>query len=187
LGLFVITGDVANQMGQRPFFSLWGDAVTTATVQDKLQRLLAPVVEAMGCELWGLEFSTGGRHSILRIFIDKDDGVQLEDCERVSRQVSSVLDVEDPINTEYTLEVSSPGMDRPLYRLDQFHRYAGENINLRLRAPFEGRRRYKGLLVGIEGDEVVLRCDGHDYLFPVDAIDKANVVPRFGPDLKEAD
>jgi ribosome maturation factor RimP len=178
-----MTGGIANRMGHRPFFILWGNAVSTATVQDKLQRLLEPVVTAMGCELWGLEFSTGGRYSILRIFIDKESGIQLEDCERVSRQVSAVLDVEDPINTEYTLEVSSPGMDRPLYRLDQFRQFVGETINLRLRAPFEGRRRFKGLLVGVEEQDVVVRCDGHDYLFPVDSIDKANVVPTFGPDL----
>ena len=161
--------------------------MVAATKQDKLRLLLQPVVESMGCDLWGLEFSTGGRYSTLRIFIDKVDGILVEDCERVSRQVSAILDVEDPINTEYTLEVSSPGMDRPLYQLEQFEKYAGEMVNLRLRSPFEGRRRYKGQLVGIEGEDVVLRCEGHDYLFPVDSIDKANVVPQFGSDSKEAD
>lgn len=142
---------------------------------------------AMGCELWGIEYSSSGRHSTLRIYIEKENGVQLEDCERVSRQVSSVLDVEDPINTEYTLEVSSPGMDRPLYTLDHFSRFTGEMVSIRLRAAYEGRRRYKGLLVGIEGDEVVIRCDGEEYLFPIETIDKANVVPRFGPEIQEAD
>jgi len=168
-----------------PFFN--GVAyVSSGTKQTKLLEMLEPVVTAMGCELWGIEL-TSGRGSTLRIYIEKEDGVQLEDCERVSRQVSSVLDVEDPINTEYTLEVSSPGMERPLFTLDHYTRFAGETISIRLRAPYEGRRRYKGLLVGTEGDEVVLRCDGHEFLFPVESIDKANVVARFGPVLDEAD
>jgi len=161
--------------------------VTAGTKQGKLLEMLEPVVTAMGCELWGIEFSSSGRYSTLRIYIEKEDGIQLEDCERVSRQVSSVLDVEDPISTEYTLEVSSPGMDRPLYTLDHFRRFAGETVNLRLRSPYEGRRRYTGLLVGLEGDEVVIQCEGHEYLFPIESIDKANVVPRFGPEIEEAD
>lgn len=147
-----------------------------------MQQLLEPVVTAMGCELWGIEYITGGHRHILRIFIDREEGVQLEDCERVSRQVGSVLDVEDPISSEYTLEVSSPGMDRPLYTLDQFRRYSGETVRLRLRSPYEGRRKFTGLLVGTEGDDVVIRCEAEEYLFPVESIDKANVVPRFGPE-----
>jgi len=150
-------------------------------------ELLEPVVAAMGCELWGMEFASSTRYSTLRIYIEKEGGVLLEDCERVSRQVSTVLDVEDPISTEYTLEVSSPGMDRPLYTLDHFSRFSGEEVNIRLRTPYEGRRRYKGLLVGIEGEDVIVRCDDEEYLFPIDAIDKANVVPRFGPETQEAD
>ena len=148
--------------------------------------MLEPAVTAMGCELWGIEYSSG-RGSTLRIYIDKEDGIQVEDCERVSRQVSSILDVEDPINTEYTLEVSSPGMDRPLFSLEQFTRYAGHTINLKLKIPYEGRRKFKGLLVGTENEDVVLRSDGHEYLFPVESIDKANVIPQFEPDTKEAD
>ncbi len=148
--------------------------------------MLEPVVNAMDCELWGLEFYGSGRRNTLRIYIDKPGGVVLEDCERVSRQVSSVLDVEDPIQSEYTLEVSSPGMDRPLYTLEQFARYSGELVSLRLSVPYEGRRKFKGQLVGVEGEDVVIRLEGHEYLFPVDSIDKAHVVPRFGSDKQEA-
>lgn len=144
--------------------------------------LLKPVVEAMGCELWGLEYLTGGKHVTLRIYIDKPDGVVLEDCERVSRQISSVMDVEDPIRSEYTLEVSSPGMDRPLYTLDQFALFIGEEVNIRLKVPYEGRRKYKGRLNGVEGDEVLIVVDDHEFLFPIETIDKANVVPSFGSD-----
>ena len=145
-----------------------------------LIELLEPVVESMGCQLWGLEYhSAGKRRGILRLFIDKQDGVGLSDCERVSRQVSSVLDVEDPIAGEYTLEVSTPGMDRPLYTLEQYAQFAGEQIKLKLRVPFEGRRLFSGLLSGVEEDEVKLVVDDEEYLFPIESIDKANIVPNF--------
>lgn len=147
--------------------------------QEALIALITPVVSAMGCELWGVEYSSQGRHATLRIYIDGENGVALDDCERVSRQVSSLLDVEDPIKTEYTLEVSSPGVDRPLYTLAQFTEYVGTDVSLRLRFPYEGRRNFKGRLNGVEGDEIVVVSDNHEFLFPIDSIDKANVVPRF--------
>ena len=117
---------------------------------EQLQALLAPVVEALGYECWGLEFLSQGRHSLLRVYIDKADGILIEDCETVSRQVSGVLDVEDPISGEYTLEVSSPGMDRPLFTLEQFARYVGEQVKIKLRVPFERRRNFQGVLRGVE-------------------------------------
>ena len=131
------------------------------------------------CELWGLELQSGGKRKLLRIYIDSEDGIGVEDCERVSRQSSSILDVEDAINGEYVLEVSSPGMDRPLYELAQYEKYKGEDISLRLRFPYDGRRNFKGRLVGIDGDEIVLVVADTEYLFPIEGIDKANVVPRF--------
>lgn len=153
------------------------------TRQGLLLELLEPVVESMGCQLWGLELHSSGRRSTLRLYIDKPDGVVLDDCERVSRQVSSVLDVEDPIRGEYTLEVSSPGMDRPLYTVAQFEQFAGEDVSVRLRVPYEGRRKFKGRLAGVEGNDVVVVVDDHEYLFPVESIDRAKVVPRFGKDV----
>ncbi len=142
--------------------------------------MIAPIVHAMGCEFWGLEYLSSGRNGMLRIYIEREnDGVTVEDCEKVSRQVSSQLDVEDPITGEYTLEVSSPGMDRPLYTLGQFEKYIGEDVALRLRFPHEGRRKFKGRLNGVEGEDVLLIVDDHEYLFPLDSIEKANVVPRF--------
>jgi len=144
-----------------------------------LQELAEPVARALGCELWGLEYHASRRRGILRVYIDKPDGVTLDDCERVSRQLSSVLDVEDPIQNEYTLEVSSPGMYRPLYTLEQFERYAGEQVKVKLRVPYEGRRHFSGLLTGVETDEVKVLVDDHEYLLPIEAIDKANVVPDF--------
>ena len=151
-----------------------------AVADIKLKQLLQPVVEALGCELWGLELQTGGKTKLLRIFIDRaEEGVGIEDCERVSRQSSAVLDVEDVINGEYILEVSSPGMDRPLYELSQYEQYIGEDISLRLRFPYEGRRNFKGRLTGVDGDEIIVVATDHEFLFPVEGIEKANVVPRF--------
>ncbi|MBT7947972.1 MAG: ribosome maturation factor RimP [Porticoccaceae bacterium] len=151
-----------------------------AVADSKIRQLLQPVVEALGCELWGVDLQTGAKTKLLRIYIDKDnDLVGIEDCERVSRQASSILDVEDAINGEYILEVSSPGMDRPLYEIGQYERYVGEDISLRLRFPYEGRRNFKGRLTGVDGDEIILVVTDHEYLFPVEGIEKANVVPRF--------
>ena len=146
---------------------------------EQLQALVAPVVEALGYECWGIEFLSQGRHSLLRIYIDRAEGILVDDCEKVSRQISGVLDVEDPIPSEYTLEVSSPGMDRPLFTLVQFAAHAGEQVKIRLRSPFEGRRNFQGLLRGVEEEDVVVQVDDHEFLLPIDLIDKANIIPRF--------
>lgn len=147
--------------------------------EQQLQAMLAPTISGLGYEFWGLEYLTHGRQAVLRVFIDSPNGIGVEDCATVSRQVSAVLDVEDPIPVEYTLEVSSPGMDRPLFTLDQYARHVGDLIKLRLRAPFEGRRNFSGQLVSIEGDEIVIVVDEHEFLLPIELIDKANIVPRF--------
>ncbi|MBT4161985.1 MAG: ribosome maturation factor RimP [Gammaproteobacteria bacterium] len=147
-------------------------------MSDQLTDLIQPVVEGLGCELWGIERLSMGRHSMLKIYIDNEDGVDVEDCARVSRQVSSLLDVEDPVSGEYTLEVSSPGLDRRLFRLDQFEAYAGAEIRIKLKRPYEGKRKFTGRLRGVEGDEVVLGQDGEEVLFPFEAIERANVVPE---------
>lgn len=144
-----------------------------------LYALIEPVVTSMGFELWGIDHLAQGKHSRLVIYIDNPEGVSVEDCASISRQVSAVLDVEDPIAGEYRLEVSSPGMDRPLFTLDHFARFKGYVIALKLRTPFEGRRKFQGLLAGIEGDDVLLQLEDEEYCFPIDAIDQARVVPRF--------
>ncbi|MCH8499445.1 MAG: ribosome maturation factor RimP [Marinobacter sp.] len=146
----------------------------------QLQTMLQPVVEGLGYEFWGLEYRTQGRHTVLRIFIDDaEKGISVDDCEKVSRQISGVLDVEDPIQVEYTLEVSSPGMDRPLFQLAQYEAFAGHRVEIRLRMPFEGRRKFQGLLKGIEEADVVVVVDDHEYLLPFDSIERAHIVPVF--------
>ncbi|MFY9178251.1 MAG: ribosome maturation factor RimP [Venatoribacter sp.] len=147
--------------------------------ETQLIELLKPVVESMGFIFWGLEFSLQGRHTMLRIYIDHADGISVDQCAEVSRQISSVMDVEDPIAQEYTLEISSPGLDRSLFTLEQYQQYANHIIELRLRLPFEGRRKFKGQLIGIEQEDVVLVVDEHEYLLPFELIEKAHVVPQF--------
>ncbi|WP_428035886.1 ribosome maturation factor RimP [Amphritea sp.] len=144
-----------------------------------LQELIEPSVVALGYQLWGVEMISQGRHSMLRIYIDAEEGIGVEDCASVSRQVSGILDVEDPISGEYTLEVSSPGMDRPLFTLEQYQAFVGHVVQVKLRMPFEGRRRFKGVLKGIEDEDIVLVVDQEEYLLPIDHIDKANIVPQF--------
>lgn len=156
-------------------------------VKDELKSLVAPVVESMGFVFWGLEFLGQGRHSRLRIFIDHADGINVEQCAQVSRQVSSVMDVEDPISQEYTLEVSSPGMDRPLFELEQFIEYQGHVVQIRLHSPFEGKRKYKGLIKAVEEHDVVIEADGYEFLLPIEMIDKANVVPQFDSKPKKSE
>ncbi|MDY7219486.1 ribosome maturation factor RimP [Denitrificimonas sp. JX-1] len=146
---------------------------------EQLQDMLTPVVEALGYECWGIEFISQGRHSVLRVYIDHEDGILIDDCEKVSRQLSAVMDVEDPISSEYTLEVSSPGVDRQLFTLEQFARYVGEQVKIKLRSPIEERRNYQGLLRSVEDQDVVVQVDEYEYLLPIDLIEKANILPTF--------
>ena len=148
--------------------------------QSILATLIRPVVEGFGFVFWGLEFASQSHRSLLRVYIDKPgSGVTIDDCERVSRQVSAVLDVEDPIASRYTLEVSSPGWDRPLFNVGQYLSCVGEVIEIRLLVPFEGRRRFKGKLIQVENEEATLQIDDEQLCFPLESIDKANVVPQF--------
>jgi ribosome maturation factor RimP len=146
-------------------------------MRDQLNDLIQPVVEAMGCELWGIEQLSMGRYSTVKIYIDSSRGVDIEDCAKVSRQVSSVLDVEDPINGEYTLEVSSPGLSRRLFQLDHYAQFIGSEVRIRLRRPYEGRRKYSGQLKGVEGEEIILGHHDEEILLPFEEIERANVVP----------
>lgn len=150
-----------------------------AKQEQQLTELLAPTVEAAGYQLWGIELVRAGRHTTLRIFIDRAEGITVDDCALISREVSALLDVEDPIPNEYTLEVSSPGMDRPLFTEAHFTQYVGQKIEVKLTVPQEGRRKFKGLLTAFDGDMLVIEVDGKPCSLLFDNIDKANVVPVF--------
>jgi len=131
----------------------------TATLRDRLIGLLEPLLARLGYELVELEYTSGRAHAQLRLFIDKEGGVGLEDCERVSREVSSLLDVEDPIPSAYTLEVSSPGFDRVLRTQAHFGRFVGSRVFVELKEPREGRRRYTGTLLTVDTEGIALEVD----------------------------
>jgi len=145
---------------------------------ENVQKLVAPVVESLGYELVGVEYLPQGGHGLLRVYIDTEAGVTLDDCQRLSHQLSGVLDVEDVIKGRYHLEISSPGLDRPLFAAEHFQRFAGRQVNVRLVAPINGRRKVRGVLQGMKDDEVVLDVDGEVISVPLSAIDKANLVPE---------
>lgn len=150
-----------------------------ATLEQNLQEMLQDAVKDLGCELWGIECQRVGRFMTVRLFIDKEGGVTVDDCADVSRQVSAILDVEDPIADKYNLEVSSPGLDRPLFTLPQFERYIGQDIAVHLRIPVMERRKWQGKLERIEKDMITLIVDDQEQILVFGNIQKANIVAKF--------
>ncbi len=144
--------------------------------ESAITELIEPTVLAMGLQLWGIDLSQRGKYSILRIYIEREEGVTITDCEKVSRQVSAILDMEDPIAGEYTLEVSSPGLDRPLFTSEQFGRFIGSDVKVRLHHPVDGRRKLNGSIENVSGDEIMLSVDGEGFQLQHTDIEKANVV-----------
>jgi len=146
---------------------------------DDLTALVRASVEPMGYEALGVEhLNRGGGHALLRVYIDHADGITLDDCEAVSRQLSAVLDVEDPISEQYDLEVSSPGLDRPLFTPEQMARHAGSRAQVRLAAKRDGRRRFQGVITAVTEDRLRLEIDGELVDLPLDAIESARLVPE---------
>ncbi|MGD8571805.1 MAG: ribosome maturation factor RimP [Gammaproteobacteria bacterium] len=144
-----------------------------------IQALIEPAVETLGYELVGIEYLSQGKHSLLRVYIDRQDGITVDDCERVSHQVSGLLDVEDVIHGHYNLEVSSPGLDRPLFTIEQFRRFRNQKAKVKLSTPVEGRRKFTGVIHEVNDDNVVLEVEGEDIELAFSAIEKANLVPDF--------
>jgi ribosome maturation factor RimP len=139
-------------------------------------ELIDTTIQALGLDLWGVELLQQGKYSLLRIYIEREEGVSIEDCEKVSRQVSALLDVEDPIAGEYTLEVSSPGMDRPLFSIEHYSQYVSREVDLKLRRPLDGRRKFKGQIIKVSGDIVGLLVEGSEYDLEFSDIEKASIV-----------
>ena len=138
--------------------------------------MLRPAVEETGKELLGVEFISAGNHSVLRIFIDHENGIDVDDCAEVSRQVGAILDVEDPLSSEYNLEVSSPGLDRPLFDKSHFEAVIDETVEVKISMPLNGRRKFKGTLVAIENDSLIVMVDNEEYELVISNIDKAHLV-----------
>ena len=150
-----------------------------AASSTQIEQLIAPVVGDMGFEFWGLEYQTQSGSTLLRIFIEAEDGISVDHCAEVSRQLSLMLDVEDPIQGVYRLEVSSPGMARPFFTLDQYRRHIGFMVKVKLRFGFDGRKQFKGLLTGIENDELLIQEGEDEYCLPFEAIEKGSMIPQF--------
>ncbi len=142
-----------------------------------LTELFEPVVESMGYELVGIEFHSSEHHGVLRIFIDHDNGITVDDCARVSRQISAVIDVEDPIEMAFDLEVSSPGINRPLFKLADFDKYSGNKAKIKLGVALNGRKNFSGILKGIDDDQhVIIDVDNELFELPYQDIAKAHLV-----------
>lgn len=150
-----------------------------ASLEERLTEMLAPSVEDLGYELVGIEYVRAGKHSTLRVYIDHEDGILVDDCATVSHQVSAIMDVEDPITNEYTLEVSSPGLERPLFTVQQYAAFVGEEVKVQLRMPIQNRRKWKGVITAVEGEIITLTVDGKEERLALSNIQKANIVPKF--------
>jgi ribosome maturation factor RimP len=146
-------------------------------LRDKLNQLLEPVVSSLGYELWELEYGAGAGGGLLRVYIDSPHGISVDDCERVSRAVSEQLDAADPISGEYTLEVSSPGLDRVLRTQQHFERFAGERVKLEMSQPVNGRKRFAGRLTAVDRGEITVEVDGAAVQLPIAGIHKARIAP----------
>jgi len=146
-----------------------------ATLRERLIALIEPLVGRLGYELVDLEHNAGRGSAVVRLFIDSPEGVGLTDCERVSREVSALLDVEDPIPTAYTLEVSSPGLDRVLRTPAHFARFVGSRVFVELAAPRDGRRRYTGTLLSADEAGIAVEVDGQHVAVSFAEIGKARL------------
>ena len=149
-------------------------------IEERLMRLLEPTIAGMGYELLGLEYLGQGKHSRLRLYIDGPEGIGLGDCEAVSHQVSGILEVEDPIKGQYSLEVSSPGLDRPLFKPAHYTSYLGRKVKLRTRLAIAGQRNFQGEIQSVEDEDVYISIENGEQLkLAVKDIERANLIPEF--------
>ena len=144
-----------------------------------LWELFEPVVTGMGYELIEIEHYPNPKHGVLRLYIDSENGINIDDCSSVSRQISALIDVEDPVRGQFNLEVSSPGSDRPLKRLKDFQRFAGEVVKIKTAMPLDGQRNFTGRLISASEDTVVIETDNEEIHLPMAAIDRARLVPQY--------
>ena len=147
----------------------------TVTLRERLIALIEPVLGRLGYELVEVEYAAGRTQAVVRLFIDQPAGITVEDCERVSREVAALLDVEDPVPTAYTLEVSSPGFDRVLRTPAHFARFAGERVFVELKAPRDGRKRYTGMLRAADAKGIELEVDRQKVAIEYNEIGKARL------------
>jgi len=145
----------------------------------KLNELLQPLVEDLGYEFIGLEYNPNPKHSVLRIYIDHENGVGIQDCETVSRETAALLDVKDPIRSRYNLEVSSPGLDRPLFTPAHYSEFTGYEVQINMYAPQDGRRKFTGPILSAGESSVNIEQDGSEVTLQYDNIAKAKLIPDY--------
>jgi ribosome maturation factor RimP len=146
---------------------------------EHLRDLIEPIVEGLGYECVGIDYNAHVTQSLLRIYIDSENGILLDDCSKVSHQISGVLDVEDPIQSRYQLEVSSPGTDRPFFKPSQFARFIGSTVTVTLFKALNNRKKITGLIVKVDGDVITLQESEQLYEIAFDAMSKARLVPEY--------
>jgi ribosome maturation factor RimP len=146
---------------------------------EHLVNLIEPIVEGLGYECVGIDYNPHPKHGLLRIYIDSDNGILVDDCTKVSHQLSGVLDVEDPIQGNYQLEVSSPGADRPFFKVSQFEQFIGSSVTVNLFNAIAGRRKITGLIEKVEGDIITLSEADQVFEVPFNAMSKARLVPTY--------
>ncbi|NMA68926.1 MAG: ribosome maturation factor RimP [Desulfitobacterium sp.] len=149
------------------------------SIVQQVEKLIAPVIDEFGLELVDIEYVKEGAQWYLRIFIDKESGVDIDDCANVSRVVGEILDQKDPITQAYTLEVSSPGLERPLKKEQDFERFQGELVRVITKEVFQGYKEFTGYLVGLIDDEIVLEYEDEKIAIPRSLVDKANLTYEF--------
>ena len=147
--------------------------------QDKLSELLAPIVEDLGYVFWGLEYQVRKVDALLRVYIDSNNGISVDDCATVSHEISGILDVEEPITMAYILEVSSPGMDRILFSAQQFAVFVGRDVKIKLNHMVDGRRKIKGKIDSVAGEEITIDTEEGHITIEFDKIMRARINPSF--------
>jgi ribosome maturation factor RimP len=155
---------------------LWPFFFTRMAISDQIELLVEGPIESLGYELVGVEYIKNGINTVLRLYIDAEQGIGIEDCERVSHQVSGILEVEDPISSAYALEVSSPGFDRPLFKGRDFVRFTGNTVRIAMKLPIQGRRNFRGILQGFSNGDILVEVDGEIYELPLTKLSKAKIV-----------
>ncbi len=155
---------------------LWPFFFTRMAISDQIEQLVEGPIESLGYELVGVEYIKNGINSVLRLYIDSEQGIGIEDCERVSHQVNGILEVEDPISSAYALEVSSPGFDRPLFKERDFVRFTGSEVKMSMKLPIQGRRNFRGILQGFNDGDILIEVDGEIYELPLTKLSKAKLV-----------
>jgi ribosome maturation factor RimP len=145
-------------------------------ISEQIEQLVEKPIESLGYELVGVEYIKNGRDTVLRIYIDSEQGISIEDCERVSHQVSGILEVEDPISSAYSLEISSPGFDRPLFKEPDFLRFIEQEAKISMKIPVQGRRNFRGILQGFDNGNILIEVDNEVYELPFNKLAKARLV-----------